>query len=239
MSIKIFRVADLATAHQNVVKHILEKGTIRETEDDESTIETDTLGISVTDPLGGSMVCPMSPQKQLFVSQYSENLIHGSDSEFVYDYYSRLRKGNDQIQYIIDNLKRSPQSRRSVAITWKPDIDQHEKDVPCLQLVYCEIRNGKLCGKVVFRSNDMLSALGANMYGIVMLLKYIADEIGVELGEYTHISLNPHIYYKRDRSELVAFCKKMNIKPKAHICKGCDRNCWKFTNEDYKNSLLE
>jgi thymidylate synthase len=93
-------------------------------------------------------------------------------------------------------------TRRAVAITWTPEVDQDEKNVPCLQLIMCTIRRGRLDMKVVFRSNDMLSALGANMYGLTELQKFIADKIGVPVGTYTHISLVPHVYYKRDASEL-------------------------------------
>jgi len=56
--------------------------------------------------------------------------------------------------------------------------------------------------KVVFRSNDFLSALGANMYGLVELQKKIASDVGVDVGTYTHIALVPHVYHVRDASQL-------------------------------------
>ena len=63
-------------------------------------------------------------------------------------------------------------------------------DCPCLQLVECVIREGKLHMKVVFRSNDMLTAAGANMFALATLQEYIAGESGLPCGSYTHISLS-------------------------------------------------
>jgi thymidylate synthase len=59
--------------------------------------------------------------------------------------------------------------------------------------------------KVVFRSNDILTAFGANVYGLTDLQKYIADSIGLPVGKYTHIALVPHIYNKRDAPYLETF----------------------------------
>jgi thymidylate synthase len=58
---------------------------------------------------------------------------------------------------------------------------------------------------VVFRSNDMLLAAGANMFALTSMMvdvqKRIDDpELGI--GTYTHVSLVPHIYYRRDATYL-------------------------------------
>ena len=61
--------------------------------------------------------------------------------------------------------------------------------------------------RVVFRSNDMLLAFGANAYALTMLQKKIADELGLEVGTYTHIALIPHVYHKRDAKDLELMLK--------------------------------
>jgi thymidylate synthase len=78
--------------------------------------------------------------------------------------------------------------------------------------------------KVVFRSNDMLTAAGANMFALVHLQQFIADKLGVPAGPYTHISLVPHIYYKRDVNDLEPFCGKGDyIRPVEAVCKVCGK----------------
>ncbi|HOI14415.1 MAG TPA: thymidylate synthase, partial [Methanoculleus sp.] len=78
--------------------------------------------------------------------------------------------------------------------------------------------------KVVFRSNDILSAAGANMYALVHLQKAIADRLGVPCGRYTHIALVPHVYYRRDANDIEPFCKSGTaIRPVAEVCRICGK----------------
>jgi len=218
---------------------ILEKGWVLQTEDDEATIEFEEIAMQVDTPLAEPMVSPHSQFQQRFVEQYARDLLQGSKASFEYDYHGRLfdwgerltSKGTDvnvdQIAYIIEKLRTSPKSRRAIAITWNPVIDEQLDDCPCLQLVQCVIRNKSLQMRVVFRSNDMLTAAGANMYALVQLQKHIADQLGVPCGTYTHISLVPHIYYLRDMHDIEPFCGKGTlIQPVAEVCrtcKGCER----------------
>jgi thymidylate synthase len=216
---------------------ILEKGWVLQTEDDEATIEFEEVAMQVDTPLSEPMVSPHSQFQQRFVEQYARDLLQGSKASFEYDYHGRLfdwgerlaSQGQDvhvdQIAYIVDKLRKSQKSRRAIAITWNPVIDEQLDDCPCLQLVQCVLREGSLHMKVVFRSNDMLTAAGANMYALVQLQKSIADQLGVPCGTYTHISLVPHVYYIRDAHDIVPFCGKGTfIQPVAEVCRAC-RQC--------------
>lgn len=230
---KLLRAPDLARAHELVIRYILEKGTLLTTENGEETVETDEVCLSVDTPLALPMVSPSSRFKEAFLEEYARNLIEGSDSVFEYDYHGRLfdwgcglslngEIHQDQIQYIIDKLRESPVSRRAVAVTWCPPVDAKLADCPCLQLVQCVIREGKLNMKIVFRSNDMLSAAGSNMFALAKLQEHIAEKIGVGVGTYTHISLVPHVYYKRDAADIPPFCGKgAHFTPRVEVCRAC------------------
>lgn len=231
---KLIRAPTLSRAHELIIKYILEKGYCITTENGEETVETDEICISVDTPLEEPMVSKRSRFKESFLQVYADHLINGSESEFEYDYHGRLfdwgcgLKENDaevhqnQIEYIINKLKKNPQSRRAVGITWCPPVDEELADCPCLQLVQCVIRDGRLDMKVVFRSNDMLSASGSNMFALVKLQQYIAEKIGVPVGKYAHISLVPHIYYKRDAADIPPFCENgKEFVPCAEVCRVC------------------
>jgi thymidylate synthase len=225
---------------------ILEKGWVLRTEDGEATIEFEEVAMQVDTPLAAPMTSPHSRFQLRFVEQYARDLIEGSKASFEYDYHGRLFDWGerlcssatddlsrsytstgqgvhiDQIAYIVDKLKKSPESRRAIAITWNPVIDEQLDDCPCLQLVQCVLRNGTLRMRVIFRSNDMLTAAGANMYALVRLQSHIADRLGVPCGTYTHISLVPHIYYLRDMNDIEPFCGKgAFIQPVAEVCRAC------------------
>lgn len=231
---KLIRAPTLSRAHELIIKYILEKGYTVTTENGEETVETDEICLSVDTPLEAPMVSPNSRFKESFLSEYAKNLICGSDAVFEYDYHGRLFDWGcglveneapvhqDQIRYIIEKLKSSPVSRRAVAVTWCPPVDDKLADCPCLQLIQCVVRAGKLDMKVVFRSNDMLSASGSNMYALVKLQEYIANEIGVPVGKYAHISLVPHIYYKRDAADIPPFCNNgKEYTPTPEVCRAC------------------
>jgi len=236
---RVIRAPSIGRAHEQVIKMILEKGWTLRTEDAEATVEFEEIAMQVDTPLAEPAVSPHSRFQQRFVEQYARDLIHGSHAAFEYDYHGRLfdwgerlvNEGQpvhvDQIAYIVDKLRSQPETRRAVAITWNPVIDEKLDDCPCLQLVQCVVRDNKLHMRVIFRSNDMLTAAGANMYALVQLQKHIADQLGITCGTYTHISLVPHIYYIRDMHDIEPFCGKgqfiQPVKEVCRACKGCGR----------------
>lgn len=234
---RIIKAPNLASAHEQVVRMILEKGWILTTEDQEATVEFEEVAMRIENPASPPMFSPKSRFQQRFMDHYARDLIEGSDSTFEYDYHDRLFnwggglfRGDrsevhvNQIQYIKEKIGRSPVSRRAIAITWNPAYDEDLDDCPCLQLVQCLSREGHLHMKVVFRSNDMLTAAGANMYALVSLQQHIARSLGLECGSYTHISLVPHVYYRRDSADIEPFCGRGEIfRPIPEVCRACGR----------------
>jgi len=100
----------------------------------------------------------------------------------------------NQIEYIIQKLKKSPYSRRAQAITWRPYIDPYSDDPPCLQRIYMRIKEGKLMMQTTWRSRDLFRAWEANVNGMVRIQKNVADKLGVEIGHYLDFSNSLHIY---------------------------------------------
>lgn len=225
---KLIQSNSIGRLHELVVEYILEKGCEILTEDGAATLETDAVTLFTKTPLDEPMINTKSPIHSDFANTYAHNLVHGSESNFEYDYHTRLFDWGknssvdvyrtDQIQYIIDKLAVEPNSRRAQAITWIPPDDVKLRDCPCLQHIQCKIRDNELHMSVVFRSNDMLLGAGANMYALVHLQKHILDKINLKndsnltMGSYTHIALIPHIYVDRDIDELKTKYKYVRIK---------------------------
>jgi len=100
----------------------------------------------------------------------------------------------NQIQYIIQKLQERPYSRRAQAITWRPLVDPFHIDPPCLQRIYMRIKDNKLVMHTTWRSRDLFRAWEANVNGMIRIQKYVADQLGVELGHYLDFSNSLHIY---------------------------------------------
>lgn len=210
----------IASAWERAVRHVLAKGVPVTTEDGEETLEADEIIVKVDNPLWNLLAIPdKSPYGERLLEQYKYSLLMGRGSGFAYTYHDRLfgyvpysdyeGGGVDQIDEAIWKLRTSVNpdlanrvySRRAICITWQTE-DTGEKNPPCLQWIQFLVRDNKLQMKVLFRSNDVLLAMHANMYALVHLQQYVATSLGLPVGSYTHIVTVPHIYYKRDANEV-------------------------------------
>jgi len=120
----------------------------------------------------------------------------------------------DQVEKAIKILKKDPTRRTVVLHTWIPFRDlmkfgpkREKTSSPCLLLFYPQIVDEKLHLFVVMKTNDLYNAWPENAYAFTMLQKYMAEEIGVSVGSYTHFSVSMHIY--EDMFEEVR--KKFNL----------------------------
>jgi hypothetical protein len=115
-----------------------------------------------------------------------------------YGYRWRHHFHTDQLEGIISRLRHDPNDRRCVLQMWDANIDFNRfgKDFPCNLVVMFGISHeGKLDMTVTCRSNDfVLGALGANVVHFSILQEYMANKIGVPLGQYWQVSNNYHLY---------------------------------------------
>lgn len=189
-------------AWQWAIGTIQSYGDLVRTEDGQLTKEVMNLMVTVTDPLNGWPVGG-SGWDLAALKRYAEELLNDDDNTgFDYTYGERLltypdTDGNyviDQIGNCIAKLKANPTTRRAIAITWVPDWDYAAGHVPCLQSVSFLVRQDKLHLTAFFRSWDCGRAMVPNMYGLSKLLRYVADEVGMETGSLTCIAASGHIY---------------------------------------------
>ena len=113
----------------------------------------------------------------------------------------------DQLNVVVDLLRKNPQDRQAVIQMWDPSADLGVPgllDRPCNQqvLLRCDrelVRDipdhRYLDITVTCRSNDLSWGLiTANACQFSTLQEYLAARIGVEVGTYTQFSNNLHIY---------------------------------------------
>lgn len=250
-------VTTIAEGHERVVRDIVRCGEEIVTEDGEITIEwppEDPYVIRIERPFEQPMVSDVCRFGEQMMDAYVDQLlkIHPPGPTSATYYYSnrlfdypqhivdsKVFDGNgdgmgiEQVaRSIIQRLYKTPNSRRAIAITWVPVMDIDSGEPPCLQLIQCFVRDNKLHMVCYFRSNDMLSAWGANAYGLAHLMKYICESINISIyadgmekklsdaeaiedwinvGTLTTISASAHIYWKRDKQELDLFRRKLNV----------------------------
>ncbi len=102
----------------------------------------------------------------------------------------------NQIEDLIDVLKRDPYSKACVAITWhsSKELMRKHKSSPCLVFLQALIQDEKLNLTVFFRSHDMTQGWPENAYGCAAIQEEIAKAVGVDSGILTIISGSAQIY---------------------------------------------
>lgn len=112
-----------------------------------------------------------------------------------YTYGSKLRafKDIDQVESIINQLKKAVYSRRAVAVTWDVPVDCNNNSSPCLDLIQALVQD-KLYLTAYFRSNDMFGAWPENALALRAVQYEIAEKVGVEVGDLVIVSNSAHLY---------------------------------------------
>jgi len=130
-----------------------------------------------------------------------DHWIDPSAGKWEYTYHERLRAYRvpgageyDQIAAVVDRLKRVPHTRRAQAVTWQVWNDMTVDDPACLQRLWFRISGGRLHMNIHIRSNDAFKAAFMNMYAFTELQRMVAEEVGVDPGEYIHVADSFHIY---------------------------------------------
>lgn len=144
---------------------------------------------------------PYLPEYMTFNKQDLENyfpqLMTANKLEGIeYTYGSRLRdhEGINQIQSIIEELRKENYSRRAIAFTWNVKLDNENPKCPCLNLIHFLVQNNTLYMTVYIRSNDMFGGWPRNAYSLLKIFEEVREPLGLKSGKLAIISASAHIY---------------------------------------------
>lgn len=109
------------------------------------------------------------------------------------------RIGGDVVQwdYVLEELRRDPDSRRAVIHIRTPFDSVHaSKDVPCTLSLQFFIRGNKLHLHVSMRSSDIILGLAYDVPAFTIMQEVMANQLGIEVGQYVHTSNSLHCYQR-------------------------------------------
>lgn len=157
------------------------------------------------------------------LQKYLDEVLNGTldwavkEGKIHYTYHERLFNyppyGIDQIDYVVKKLKEARFSRRAQAVTWNPKMDTWVDSPPCLQRVWCVIREDRLVMHTTWRSRDIFRAMHMNMLAMTQLQKEMAEKLKVEVGSYVDFTNSAHIYEKsyQDVKRFIEVLKKRRM----------------------------
>ena len=104
----------------------------------------------------------------------------------------------DQIQYVVDTLKESPNSRRLVVSAWHPANAAVSTLPPCHYTFVFNVQGDQLNCHLTQRSGDIALGVPFNIAAYALLTHAVAQETGFEVGEFGHTVVDAHVYCGTD-----------------------------------------
>lgn len=123
----------------------------------------------------------------------------------------------DQIKTAIDQIKKTPHSRRIIVSAWNPgeidDIVTAGGLPPCHTLYQFFVNQGKLSCQLYQRSADMFLGVPFNIASYALLTLMIAQVTGLEAGEFVHTFGDTHIYSNHEEQVKLQLSRKPKSAP--------------------------
>lgn len=112
----------------------------------------------------------------------------------VYGAQWRNFNGVDQLEYVLNEIKHNPNSRRMILSAWNPAEIKNMALPPCHTLIQFYVRDQKLSLQLYQRSADIFLGVPFNIASYALLLMMVAQVSGLQVGEFVHTLGDAHIY---------------------------------------------
>ena len=100
----------------------------------------------------------------------------------------------DQIELLVDGLKRNPDSRRHLVSAWNPGEVDRMKLPPCHALFQFYVADGRLSCQLYQRSADIFLGVPFNIASYALLTLMLAQVCGYQPGDFVHTLGDAHLY---------------------------------------------
>jgi len=100
----------------------------------------------------------------------------------------------DQISQVVEQIKKTPDSRRLIVSAWNVADLPEMKLMPCHALFQFYVAEGKLSCQLYQRSADVFLGVPFNIASYALLTLMVAQVCGLEPGEFVHTFGDVHLY---------------------------------------------
>lgn len=109
---------------------------------------------------------------------------------------------NDQVRWVLDEMRKNPMSRRLVVTAWAPENAQKSKLPPCHLLFVFNVQRDlrgkpRLCLHLTQRSCDVALGVPYNIASYALLLQLFCRFADLAPGVFAHTLVDAHIYTKK------------------------------------------
>ncbi|MGN2245679.1 thymidylate synthase [Frateuria sp. GZRR35] len=100
----------------------------------------------------------------------------------------------DQIRWVVDEIRRNPDSRRLIVSAWNVGELPKMALMPCHTLFQFYVADGKLSCQLYQRSGDIFLGVPFNIASYALLTHMVAHVCGLDVGDFVHTLGDAHLY---------------------------------------------
>ncbi len=141
--------------------------------------------------------------------------------------------GYDQISWLQDAIKNTPDSRRLIMTLWNPHDVPYQKLPPCPCFYQFEVHDNKLNLSVYQRSVDTFLGLAFNISAEALFLMMFAQVTGYKAGDLIWTGGDTHIYLNHEEQTDLQLTREPYPLPKM-ILNPEVKNIFDFKYEDFQ-----
>jgi thymidylate synthase len=100
----------------------------------------------------------------------------------------------DQIQLVLDQIRRDPDSRRHIVSAWNVADIPDMALAPCHTMFQFYVADGRLSCQLYQRSADVFLGVPFNIASYALLTHMVAQVTGLAVGDFVHTLGDAHLY---------------------------------------------
>lgn len=139
----------------------------------------------------------------------------------------------DQISWLIEEIKRNPDSRRLIVSAWNVGELEKMALMPCHTLFQFYVADGKLSCQLYQRSADIFLGVPFNIASYALLTHMVAQVTGLAVGDFVHTLGDAHLYNNHAEQADLQLQRTPTALPTLHLDSGV-KNIFDFKFEDIR-----
>jgi thymidylate synthase len=123
----------------------------------------------------------------------------------------------DQISWVLEEIRRNPDSRRLIVTAWNPaDLDRMAL-APCHCLFQFYVAEGRLSCQLYQRSADAFLGVPFNIASYALLTHMMAQATGLQPGDFVHTFGDSHLYLNHLEQTRLQLTREPRSLPKLRL----------------------
>jgi thymidylate synthase len=137
----------------------------------------------------------------------------------------------DQIRWVLDEIRRNPDSRRLIVSAWNPADLGRMALAPCHCLFQFYVAEGRLSCQLYQRSADVFLGVPFNIASYALLTHMMAQATGLQPGDFVHSFGDAHLYLNHLEQARLQLSREPRSLPKLRLNPSV-RSLFDFTYDD-------